>query len=186
MTSREATLAVIGVLESLGIPYMVVGALSSNFYGIARSSKDADFVVQLGERPITDIVRELGPSFVLDPQITFETATGTTRHIVSIEGLQFQIEFFRLSEDPHDQERFRRRVRVQLPEVQAWVLTAEDVIVTKLRWAVYGGRAKDAEDARGVIAVQRDRIDWPYVRLWCGQHGTLQKLDEIRRSIPPI
>jgi hypothetical protein len=34
MTGPEATLAVIDALEELGILYMLVGSLSSSFYGI--------------------------------------------------------------------------------------------------------------------------------------------------------
>ncbi len=60
--------------------------------------------------------------------------------------------------------------------------TAEDVIITKLRWA----RSKDRDDVRDVIAVQGDAIDWPYVHAWADQHGTRGLLDEIRASIPPI
>lgn len=45
MNSLEATAAVIDALEELRIPYMLVGAFSSNAYSIARSTKDADFVV---------------------------------------------------------------------------------------------------------------------------------------------
>jgi hypothetical protein len=64
--------------------------------------------------------------------------------------------------------------------------TAEDVIITKLHWALLGNRYKDREDVRDVIAVQADRIDWDYVHRWCEQHGTRALLDEIRASIPPI
>jgi hypothetical protein len=69
---------------------------------------------------------------------------------------------------------------------QVWIPTAEDVIVTKLHWALLGRRSKDRDDARDVIAVQGDRIDWDYVHRWCEQHGTRALLDEIRASIPPI
>jgi len=64
--------------------------------------------------------------------------------------------------------------------------TAEDVIITKLRWAVQGRRLKDHNDVRDVIAVQGEGIDWDYVHAWCDRHGTREVLDEIRRSIPPI
>ncbi len=186
MTSREATLAVIDLLETRGVPYMLVGSLSSNAYGIARSTEDADIVVELGSHSLPDIVRQLGPGFCLDPQLGFETITGTTSHLLRISDIPFTIEFFRLSADPHDQERFRRRVRVHLADRETVVPTAEDVIVTKLRWAVLGKRNKDADDVRDVIAVQGDAIDWDYVHRWCDQHGTREKLDEIRKSIPPL
>jgi hypothetical protein len=67
-----------------------------------------------------------------------------------------------------------------------FVQTAEDVIVTKLHWALRSSRGKDREDVRDVIAVQGDAIDWAYVYSWCDRHGTRELLDEIRRSIPPI
>jgi hypothetical protein len=91
-----------------------------------------------------------------------------------------------VSEDPHDKERFRRRRQVSLAGREVWLPTVEDVIITKLRWLLLANRSKDRSDARDVIAVQFERIDWDYVYFWCDQHGTRALLDEIRRSIPPI
>src|SRR5947209_26328 len=135
MTSDEAALAVLSALETLEIPYMLVGSFSSNYYGVARSTKDADFVVALGAHSIRHLADHLGSAFRLDPQMTFETTTMTTRHILEVVGIPFKIEIFHLSDDPHDQERFRRRRRVQLLNREISLPTAEDVIITKLRWA---------------------------------------------------
>ena len=186
MTTAEIAVAAIDALDATSVPYMLVGAFSSNFYGIPRSTDDADFVVELGSISIVDVVKQLGPRFKLDPQVRFETATGTTRHIVNVENSPFIVEFFHLSGDAHDQERFRRRCNVVLHGRSSYIPTAEDVIITKLRWSVHGRRPKDADDVRDVIAVQRDRIDWGYVCRWCEQHGTREKLEEIRKSIPPL
>jgi len=185
MTSEEAAVAVIDALDALAIPYILVGSLSSNYYGIGRSTKDADFVLQLGSRSVREIVGRLGPEFRLDPQMSFETVTMTTRHIVQVASIAFRIEFFNLSEDAHDQERFRRRRQATLLGRQVMLPTVEDVLVTKLRWAI-GQRSKDRDDVRDVIAVQGNRIDWDYVYSWCDRHGTRAVLEEIRSSIPPI
>ena len=186
MTSDEATLAVIDALEGLGIPYMVVGSLSSNYYGVPRSTKDADFVVELAGQSPRDIADRLGPQFRLDPQMTFETVTMTTRYILDVVPLPFRVELFRLSDDAHDQERFRRRRRVSLLGREVNIPTAEDVVVTKLRWAAGRKPTKDVEDVRNVIAVQGNALDDGYIHGWCGRHGTRALLDEIRASIPPI
>ena len=79
MTTDEAALAVVDALEGLGISYMLVGSFSSNYYGIGRSTLDADFVVQTDPRRATEVAERLGPAFRLDPQTSFETATMTTR-----------------------------------------------------------------------------------------------------------
>lgn len=172
-------------LEGLGIPYMLVGSFSSSFYGIPRSSKDADFVIQLGDRSVAEIANRLGAAFRWDPQMSFETFTMTTRHVIQVVGTSFQIELFHLSEDAHDQERFQRRRRVQFLDREVSLPTAEDVIVTKLRWAIQGRREKDVDDVREVMAVQGNALDWLYVQRWTNAHGSRQLLEDIRRSLPP-
>jgi hypothetical protein len=184
MTSDQVVRAVIATLEELAVPYMLVGSFSSNFYGIPRSTKDADFVVALGDTTIRTVADRLGPGFALDPQMSFETVTGTYRYILTAVGLAFTIEIFQLSDDPHDQERFRRRTRVSTPQGDAYLPTAEDVVVTKLRWSRLGKRTKDIDDVRSVLGVQGSRLDWDYVHLWCDEHGTRQHLDDVRRSVP--
>jgi hypothetical protein len=186
MTSADAALAVVDALESLQIPYMLVGSLSSNAYGIGRSTKDADFVVELSGRPVAALIQRLGPAFRLDPQMSFETVTMTTRHIIAVEEIPFTIELFHLSDDPHDQERFRRRQQVTVFDRPVWLPAVEDVIITKLRWSHQGKRSKDVDDVTNILAVQGDAIDWDYVYSWADRHGTRALLDDIRRSIPPL
>jgi len=186
ITGNEATLAVIDALETLGVPYMVVGSLSTNVYGIPRSTHDADFVIECAVEFLPRLAAHLGPAYRLDPQMTFESVTLTRRHILNVIGTPFKIELFHLSDDPHDQERFRRRRRLQSMGREIYLPTAEDVIITKLRWMLNARRAKDSDDVRDVLAVQGDNIDWPYVYGWCDQHGTRALLDEIRSSIPPL
>lgn len=187
MTGEEATLAVIDALEALAIPYMVVGSLSSNLYGIPRSTHDADFLLQFGSEPLLpQLMDGLGSAFRLDPQMKFETVTKTSRLDLEVLGVPFKIELFRLSDDPHDQERFRRRRRMKAFSRDVSMPTAEDVIITKLRWLHAARRSKDREDARDVIAVQGQNLDWPYIYSWCDRHGTRALLDEIRQSIPPL
>jgi hypothetical protein len=184
--NNEATISAIEALEACGIPYMLVGSYSSNAYGVPRSTQDADFVIELGDRSIIEVAQRLAPSIRIDPQMSFETVTMTRRYVAEVAGTPFKIEFFLLNDDPHNQERFRRRRQASLMGRQIWIPTAEDVIVTKLHWTLLGHRSKDRDDVRDVIAVQGDRIDWGYVHRWCDQHGTRALLDEIRASIPPI
>jgi hypothetical protein len=184
VNAEAATLAAIDGLEALGVPYMLVGSFASNYYGIPRSTQDADFLVELAGTEIRAVAERLGPEFHLDPQIAFETIAATRRYVVRVAGTGFRIEFFLLSEDEHDGARFGRRCRVALLGRQVFLPTAEDVIITKLRWSRGGARAKDVDDARNVMAVQGTRIDWDYVASWCDRHGTREILESLRRSLP--
>jgi hypothetical protein len=186
VTSDAAVTAVIDTLQRLRVPFMIVGSLAANFHGVPRSTRDADFVVQLKPNDLQEIAVQLGARFRLEPQTSFETITGTTRHILRLAQSPFLIELFELTDDPHDVERFSRRQRVQVFGHEAFVATAEDTIVTKLRWARHGHRSKDIDDVRNVIAVQQTALDWGYIQRWCLQHGTVQLLAQIRGSIPSV
>ena len=182
MTIDDVALRVSDALGAAGVPYMLVGGFSSNLHGIPRSTKDADFVVQLSMPLNEAFAQMLGPDFEPEPQLSFETNTGTQRQEFRVRGTLFKVEVFRLSDDPHDQERFRRRQRVEVAGREVYFPTAEDVIIWKLRWR----RSKDRDDVRGVIGVQGDRLAWPYIEGWCERHGTRALLEEIRRTVPKI
>jgi hypothetical protein len=184
MMSDEIAKTVVRVLEALKVPYLLVGSFATNIYGIPRSTKDADFVVQLGDTSIHAIMEGLGEGFRLDPQMSFESVTGTTRYLITRPENTFTIEIFLLSDDPHDQERFQRRRQVTTANGNAVFPTVEDVIITKLRWATTLHRSKDRDDLQNVLAIQSANIDWDYVHHWCDQHRTRELLDEIRRETP--
>lgn len=181
MTAEESiTLQVAQALTACGIPFLLSGSFASNYYGIPRSTRDADFVLQAQRAVGPELARQLGEGFVLDAQLSFETNTGTFRQGLRHKKRAFKVELFLLSNDAHDQSRFRRRRVVELHGRRLWLPAPEDVVVTKLRWA----RGKDKDDARDVMAVQRDRLDWEYIQQWCQRHGTLGLMEEIRRSLP--
>jgi hypothetical protein len=185
VTSEAAAVAVIDALERLGIPYMVVGSLASNFHGIPRSTRDADFVVELGPSALSMLAHALPADLHLQPQGAFEAVTGTIRHVVAVKNSPFVCELFECGDDAHDRERLRRRWRVQMFGRTAHVATAEDMVVTKLRWATLAHRTKDEDDVRNILAVRAKDLDWAYVRRWCEMHGTLARLEAIRATLPP-
>ena len=177
--SNDLVFQVIDSLDRIGISYMLVGSYSSNIYGVVRATQDADFVLQLGDRSLSAVMRLLGSDFYLDPQMSFETVTATQRYIILHQKSGFKIELFILSDDPHDQQRFARRAKVTFAGHQLFVPTPEDVIITKLRWSKGGNRRKDVEDAENVIAVQADALDLPYIRQWADQHGTRELFEQL-------
>jgi hypothetical protein len=182
VTSEDLVVAVFDALIALGIPFMVSGSLASNFYGVPRATQDADLVLGL-DRLVVDAFRErLGERFEIDAQLAFETVTGSRRIIARAKESAFQVELFDLTDDPHDRERFARRRLVQVLNRTIALPSAEDVVVTKLRWARAAGRRKDLEDARNVVAVQGAALDWPYMSRWCGDLDVLDLLDAIRAS----
>lgn len=183
LTSDELVIKAINAINELGVPAMVTGSFARNLYALPRSTKDIDFVVEAPAFEPAKLARLLGSDFLLDPQVYFETITGTTRFVIRHRHSTFVVEFFLLSDDAHDRERFRRRRQVEILGREVGVATPEDVVIAKLRWSDRGRRPKDFADARDVIAMTGHKLDWPYIRKWCGEHGTLHLLEQIQAEI---
>ena len=167
MNGNEAVAVLIRELEALGIAYMVTGSFASNVHGIPRSTKDADLILEAPPEQIDRLLDALRPPLRPDPQMLLETVTSSRRWIVRLARSPFVIELFLLDNHAFDRSRFDRRVRGEvLPGMEAWLPTAGDVIVQKLRWSVRAKRPKDFSDACEVIQVQAGQLDWSYIEKW--------------------
>jgi hypothetical protein len=186
MNAEELMLAAASALERSGIPSMLVGAFSASYHGIARSTQDVDFVVQVEELPVSLLAATLGPDFRIDPQLRLESFTFGQYYKIDRLDSTFVIELFLLKDDPHSQASFTRRIRVRYGGSEVYVSTAEDLIVTKLRWSQGGRRSKDIVDARNVLAVKWGLLDMGYIRRWCAEHGTVGVLESTLKMIPPL
>jgi hypothetical protein len=175
---------VVAALEETGLPYMLAGSFATFAYGLPRSTKDVDFVIELVQPGFDNLAKMLDPILLLDPQQHLETLTWTRRHILTSRASAFKVELFIKDEDPHHLEQWNRKRRMWSTHArrEVWMPSAEDVVIQKVRW----GRPQDRIDAEQVIAVQNRNLDWPYIEKWCDVHGTRNVLEEIRAMIPPI
>ena len=182
MKGNEALVSLLGVLERLDVPHMVTGCYATNLYGLPRSTKDADVIVEAESDLIFDALDQLKPPLRPNPQLLFETVTASRRWIVEIESSPFVIEVFLLNSHAFDRSRFDRREKHEfLSGVEAWLPTAEDVIVQKLRWVARNHREKDFSDACNVMMVQAGKLDWAYIEHWCAELGACDVLTEARK-----
>jgi hypothetical protein len=181
MPATQIACRVIAALNAAEIPHVLVGAFARNYYAEPRSTKDADVVVAVAADGLKKFLAALGSDFLMDEQLAFETNTGTIKNVLAHQDSGFTVELFYLSHDAHDQERFKRKRATTFSGQPTFVLTAEDYIVTKLRRP----RSKDFDDARDVIAMQGDALDWNYIHHWADIHGSRDKLQRVRGNIPP-
>lgn len=183
MSGPDLLASFVAVLNEKKIAYMVVGSFSSNYHGVPRSTKDADIVLEFDNEAWTEFAQNLPEGMSLDPQGGFEMVTATRKEVIHTEGSLFEIEVFHLTEDEFDQERFRRRIKVDLGQgVSTWIASAEDAVVQKLRWLAGARRSKDFDDVVKVLFKQGDDLDFDYIESWCEKHGSLEILAEARKE----
>jgi hypothetical protein len=169
----EGLLRLLQALDRLEIPYMIGGSGASSVHGLTRTTGDIDMVAKIGADDVQSLVTELHSDFYIDEQ-QVRTAIEHSRSFNVIHyRSSYKFDIFPLTADRYQQVQFGRR-RVEASSVftgallELAVSSPEDVILSKLRWYGQGGGVSDQQwnDVLGVIAVQRDKLDLPYLRQW--------------------
>lgn len=170
-------------LEAAGVPYMLTGSVASSSYGQRRQTADADILINPATPGrVVRFVSALGDAFYADAN-TARTAVRDRRmfNVIGYESA-FKADLIVCKAEPYDRQSFDRRVRrplnVALPEV--WMVSAEDSILSKLRWAQETGSTRQQDDVVGVLAVQAGALDETYLDRWADDLGLREDLDRVR------
>jgi len=71
---------------------------------------------------------------------------------------------------------FSRRVSGLIGDVPTWLVSREDLILSKLVWARDSGSELQMRDVRALLV---DTVDRQYLRLWAADLGVLELLDRL-------
>jgi hypothetical protein len=169
MNVASALGGIVAHLERSAIDYMLVGSFASSFHGSMRSTRDIDLVIEANPDQLRGLVQNLqtaGYYAELDAALDAHRNGSMFNVIDSATGWKIDL-IFRKSRE-FDREEFRRRQPVKLFDIELFVASAEDVIISKLEWAKLGGSQRQIEDVARLLVVHRDALDQNYLHLWIG------------------
>lgn len=161
------------------MPYMVSGSLGSGLHGEPRASRDVDVVIDPDEKSLSALLR----AFSTDWYVSREAAEAALRErgmfnvVDTATGWKADLVIRKVR--PYSAEEFSRRQRADLFGTPAWVVSAEDSILSKLEWAREAGSARQVEDAAAVVRAKTARLDAEYLRRWAAVLGVSEELERI-------
>lgn len=122
-------------LESRGIAYMLTGSTAMNYYAQPRATRDIDVVVKLVFDQ-TDILISLFESEYYVDRHAVATAIQKRSmfNLIHNETIM-KLDCIVLKDDPYRQEEFTRRKQITIGDFQTWIVSREDLILSKLYWA---------------------------------------------------
>jgi hypothetical protein len=164
-------------LEAAQIPYMLTGSYALAFYTTPRMTRDLDLVISLAEEEVDAVVKVFEADFYIDADHVRSAVRSQKQfnlmHFAS--GIKVDLIIRKASE--YRQVEFARRRQVSFAGVTTWIVTREDLLLSKLDWAKDSGSELQQRDARSLI----DTVDRAYVEQWArrlGVEALLRKLDD--------
>jgi len=183
--TTRITLLVAQTLERIGIPYAVGGSLASSLHGVMRSTLDVDIVADMKLEHIPALVGALAQEFYADAEMMQDAiAHRSSFNLIHYE-TAFKVDIFIRKLRAFDQMQLARRQTTVItadPEGRVYVVSPEDIILSKLEWFRLGGEASERQwrDILGVLKTQAGALELNYLRQWAGE---LQVNDLLERAL---
>jgi hypothetical protein len=76
-------------------------------------------------------------------------------------------------------DEFERRRKVNFLNKKVFIASLEDTIISKILWMKETNSEKQKEDVLGIIKVQKDNIDFGYLKKWAKELNIEDILKEI-------
>jgi hypothetical protein len=181
----EVTLQVTGVLDALGVPYLIGGSLASTLYGLVRTTQDADIVAEMQLEHIPPFVAALQVEFYIDAETLAEAVQRRSSFNLIHRETMFKVDVFIPPPRPFVQAQLARAQRHAFSfetEISAKFASPEDTILAKLEWYRLGGETSDRQwrDILGVLKTRSDDLDFAYLRTWAQE---LRVNDLLERAL---
>ena len=160
----------------------MTGSVVTSVYGEPRYTQDADVVVAADPRLGEALARAFAPPrYYVDAQDVEESLRkGLICNLIDTDTAR-KVDFHPLKAEPFEVSFFGRRRKVLYSGVELWFPSAEDAILSKLRWArATGDGERHLRDARAVYMVQKETLDAEHLTNWAARLGVADLWEGIR------
>ena len=162
-TFEKALSKIVTILEEEDIDYMIVGGLAVSYHNRSRTTNDIDLVVQIYPRDVEKIINHF-PEWKDHKDSFVESAKfGSLFNITDFDtGIRY--DFITYKDSDYNYCAFERREKVEFFGQQCWMISIEDLIISKIQWYNISQSEKQLEDLKFLL-LDSD-LDMQYINSW--------------------
>ncbi len=169
-------------LEAAGIPYMMTGSMAMAIYAIPRMTRDIDIVLEIYKKDICSIVSLFQDDCYVDADTINEAISNRSMFNIIHNGWIVKADFIIRKEEEYRKREFERRRKVDLEGLEIYLVTPEDLILSKLVWSEGGISGLQLNDVRQIVSSVKE-LDWEYMKKWAPILGVEAALNEAQDHV---
>ena len=166
-------------LDGAGIAYMLTGSLAMSYYARPRMTRDVDLVVALDSGAAERLTGALGADYHADADAIGEAMRGArpwnVLHLPSL----VKIDLIPRKDTLYRRMEFDRRRKVHLAGITLWIVSIEDLILSKLEWSRESHSEQQRRDIRLLLDAPLDRA---YLDEWAAHLDLVESLREAEHE----
>jgi hypothetical protein len=163
-------------LEKLGIDYMLTGSMALVHYAMPRTTTDIDIIIELTVKDADKFIIAFEDDYYVPHNRVKDAIVRKRMFNVLNQQTIIKIDCVIKKNDEFNLNAFSRRKRVNYSgDFEVWIISKEDLIVSKLNWAK---TSKSEMQMRDVASLIRNDYDKDYVNFWIEKLGLKEILQE--------
>ena len=166
-------------LESAGIPYMLTGSIAANLYAQPRMTRDIDIIIKADTGQTDNLHSLFKDDFYVDRGSIEEAVKNRSMFNIIHNEKVVKLDLIIKKEGEYREAEFSRRARRKVDDIELFVVSAEDLILSKLHWAKDSLSELQLGDVRNIISLNRDNLDFDYLRKWAPVLSVSELLDGV-------
>ncbi len=165
-------------LTRVGIAFMLTGSMAMNAYAQPRMTRDVDVVIEVQTTDLPRLLSAFRPGYYIDEQAVERALRAESLFNVIHQEWVFKVDCIVRKHAPYRVTEFSRRQRLQVGNCETWVVSKEDLILSKLCWGNDSKSEYQARDIRNLLATGYDR---DYVAKWAAELDVVEYLESIEK-----
>jgi hypothetical protein len=150
------------------IDYMLTGSLAMNYYAQPRMTRDIDLVLALDAKNVDAFISLFSSDYYVSPEairraLSHESVFNLIHHetVIKVDCI------IRKSSDYRRLE-FERRRAIKIQDFTIWIASKDDLIISKLEWALASRSEVQLRDVRNLLATGYNS---DYLEKWTRELG---------------
>lgn len=164
-------------LDAAGLEFMLTGSMAMNFYAQPRMTRDIDVVIALTATNALIIPTIFAPDYYVSPEAVRDAITRESIFNLIHEDSITKVDFIVRKHSPYRLAEFGRRKRIEIEDFTTWIVSKEDLIISKLDWAKDTRSTQQFGDVRNLLSTG---CDFNYIAHWTEILGLASLWSEIQ------
>lgn len=150
------------------IPYMLTGSMAMNYYAQPRMTRDIDVVIAIGPADVDRIAALFRPDYYVNEESIRESIAQESIFNLIHEESVIKVDCIIRKKSDYRRKEFERRQQLSLNNFSTFIVSKEDLIISKLWWARESHSEIQLGDVRNLLGTGYDSA---YLRRWTGELG---------------
>jgi hypothetical protein len=154
--------------QQAGIPYMLTGSMAMNYYARPRMTRDIDVVIAIAPEDVHRLAASFRPSYYVNEESIRESIVHESIFNLIHEDTVIKVDCIIRKRSEYRRVEFERRQRISILDFTTFIVSKEDLIISKLFWAKDSHSEIQLGDVKNLIATGYDAA---YLQRWTRELG---------------